>query len=100
MNNNHAEFLYSVSRYIEKNPDVAAHVSDCVQEGLNKALKQSLERAADMEVVVAVLAERKYKGRDNLILNKLTKWKDKSSLKWDSLIEFLESKANTDKGDV
>ena len=80
-----SEFLQLVKVYIEKDPEAAAHVADCVQEGIRSALSGALERAADMEVALAVLAANRYKGKDEIVLSKLKKWEGQTSLGWDWL---------------
>lgn len=90
MNEKDVAFLYGVKNYIKDNPQVAAYVSDFVAKGIEETLKENLERAADMEVALAVAIEKRYKGREDLILSKLYKWKDKAAIRWDRTIEMLE----------
>lgn len=78
-------FLEGVRRYIERDPDAAAYVADFVQAGLRAKLNEAYERAADMEVALAVLATKRYKGADALVLSKLEKWEGKTALSWDWL---------------
>ena len=79
------QFLEYVKNYIERDPEAAAHVANYVQAGLNKALGQAYERAADMEAALSVLATKRYKGADALVLDKLRKWEGKTALRWDWL---------------
>ncbi len=79
------QFFEYVRRYIEKDPEAAAHVADYVQAGLRAKLQQTMERAADMEVALSVLATKRYKGADALVRSKLQKWEGKTSLRWDWL---------------
>ena len=90
MNQQDASFLYSVKQYVKDNPHVAAYVSDFVAKGLEETLNENRERASDMEVALAVAIEKRYKGREDLILSKLYKWKDRAALRWDRTIEMLE----------
>lgn len=85
-----AAFLEGVRRYIEKDPEAAAHVADYVQAGLRAKLQQTLERAADMEVALSALATKRYKGADALVRSKLQKWEGKTSLRWDWLTHNVE----------
>jgi len=78
-----ATFLEGVRRYIEKDPEAAAHIADYAQAGLRSALDQANERAGDMEVALSVLATKRYKGADALVKQKLEKWEGKTSLEWD-----------------
>ena len=78
----HDQFLRSIELYVQKNPEVAAHVSDYVSRGLNAALAQARERAADMEVALCAAIAKRWPKRESVILSKLKKWKDKSSLDW------------------
>lgn len=79
------QFLQWVRDYIEADPEAAPHVAAYVQRGLNDALTQAYERAADMECALAALAAKRYKGADALVLDKLRKWEGKTALRWDWL---------------
>jgi hypothetical protein len=79
------EFLNGVQRYIETDPEAAAYVADFVQAGLQKSLDEAREMAADMEVALSVLALKRYKGKDDIVKQKLSKWDGKTSLCWDWL---------------
>jgi len=87
--NEHHEFYLYVQSYIEKNPECGAYVSDFVAKGIEKARKQANERAADMEVALAVALAKRLKNGDDVILSKLEKWNSKASLRWDGTIELL-----------
>lgn len=80
-----AAFLEGVRRYIEQDPEAAAHIADYTQAGLRAALHRAYERAADMEVALAVLATKRYKGAAALVKQKLEKWEGKTALRWDWL---------------
>ena len=86
MNMSREKFLDWVRAYVEADPEAAPHVAGYVQRGLNAALTQAYERAADMEVALAALAAKRYKGADALVLDKLRKWEGKTSLRWDWLV--------------
>lgn len=77
------QFLMMVRAYIESDPEAAAHVADYVQAGLRVALDETRERAADMEVALAVLAAKRYKGANALVCDKLAKWNGKTAMRWD-----------------
>ena len=79
------QFLKMVRTYIEADPEAAPHVAGYVQAGLNAALSQAYERAADMECALAVLASKRYKGANAFVLDKLRKWEGKTALRWDWL---------------
>ena len=81
------EFFQFVENYIKTDPEAAALLHFSVQEGLNASLKEALQRAADMEVVAATLAGRKYKGSDELIKSKLISLKGATALNWDWLTD-------------
>lgn len=90
------QFLQHVKLYIESDPEAAAHVADFVQAGLTAALRKTNERAADMEIVMSVLAARRFKDGDALVLAKLQKWEGQTSLNWGWLIEKLQPPSNGD----
>lgn len=86
----HASFLQQVQNYVSSHPEVAAHIAVFVQAGIEASRGESLERAADMEVALAVAIAKRYNMRDELILSKLTKWQGRSAINWDSVIEVLK----------
>lgn len=88
----HASFLQQVQNYVKDNPEVAAHIATFVQAGIEASRRETLERAADMEVALAIAITKRYNMRDELILSKLTKWQGRSAINWDSTIEMLEKK--------
>lgn len=91
---NRDEFLAVVRHHIEANPEDAAYVSDHVAHGLNAALKRSNERAADMEVALAVSLAKRWPKRVELILNKLVQWNGNSALRWDDTIKQLKKESS------
>ena len=82
MYDEHSRFLYSVQEYVKEHPEIAARVTEHATAGLAIALKSMQEKACDMETLAMVCIERKFKGRDELIKNKLLKWKDKLCFVW------------------
>ena len=81
------EFLAFVRSYVAANPDVAAHVANHSQAGLNEALSKAYERAADMEVALVAATSKRFKGAEQVILDKLGKWKGQTSCRWDWLTD-------------
>lgn len=88
----HADFLQYVQTYIEENPDAAAYISEFAARGVERARKNDLERAADMEVMLSVAMARRFKEADQIILDKLMKWNGKTALNWQWAIEKLDTK--------
>ena len=86
------EFLIFVRDFVHENPEVAAYISDFVAAGLEASRKELLERAADMEVALAVALAKRYHHRETLILDKISKWNGKSALRWDDTIKMLEER--------
>ncbi len=63
-------------------------VTQCFVE--NQSRNDDLrQRAVDMETVIAALACRKYNGVNDLIKEKLGKWKDHTAMRWDWLLDRL-----------
>jgi hypothetical protein len=87
---NKDEFLALVKNHVSEHPEDAAYVSDYVSAGLGIALRKSNERAADMEVALAVTLTKRYPGRVKLVLHKLKQWNGHSALRWDDTIKELE----------
>lgn len=86
----HQDFLKGVELYVKANPEVAAHIASHVERGISSALQETRERASDMEAALSVAIAKRYKKRDELILQKLEKWKDKSSLNWTNTINDIK----------
>jgi len=81
-------FLQSIESFVQIDPEIAPYISDYVAKGLKKALDESNERAADMEIVASIMMyKKKWKGQDELVMDKINKWKYKSSLNWDGLLK-------------
>ncbi|MGV0982607.1 MAG: hypothetical protein ACOYB0_09620 [Polynucleobacter sp.] len=82
------QFLAFIASYIESDPEAAAHVANYVQAGLRKALDEANQRAADMEIVASIMMYKKrWKGQDELVMDKINKWKGKANLNWDGLLK-------------
>ena len=92
MKQKHTEFLNQIEQYVAQYPEIGAYVSDSVANGLTTALSSVRDRASDMEVALAVSIAQRYKNRDALILSKLNKWKNASSINWNSTIKMIEEK--------
>lgn len=87
---NNSEFLIFVEKYVSKNPEVGAYVSDYVAKGINISRLESIERAADMEVALLFCIDKKLKNKNLVILEKLLKWQGKTSLIWNETILKLK----------
>ncbi len=79
----HVAFLDSVRAYVAENPDAAAYVTQFVADGLRESLSANVERAADMEVALAIALATRHKTVPEVIREKLAKWRGKTSLRWD-----------------
>ena len=87
----HEQFLDAVAAYVGRHPEVSAYVASAVSTGLKSALDSTRQRAADMEVALAMaLAKRGRKDADKAILAKLSQWEGKTSLQWDDTIKMLK----------
>lgn len=88
------KFLISLKDFVKENPSLVAAVIQCIEDGMTDALKESSERAADMETIVAMaLNTRMFKGNETFIADKLKKWNGRSALKWDAQIEALTKRS-------
>ena len=90
MNTARTAFLEYVQKYVEQDPYVAAYVADYVHKGLTTVLNTAYERAADMETALAVLSAKRFKNRNETIIQKLEKWEGKTALCWDWLLKELK----------
>ena len=89
---NRNQFLELIKEYIKQDPEVSAYISDHIAQALRESRKEVMARAADMEVALAVMVASRYKGKEELVLDKLRKWNGKSALRWDDVIKRLETK--------
>ncbi len=87
----HQGFLLSVKEYIAKNPEVAPYVTEFIAAGIQAALKESNERAMDMECALVGALEMKGKKGREFTLGKLKKWDGKGSIPWTKTIEKLQA---------
>ena len=60
-------------------------VVQAASAGVSEAMREALQRAADMEIALAVAMAKRYKGADALIHDKLKKWEGKTALNWSAL---------------
>lgn len=83
------QFLQYVQTYIEANPEVGAHVSDHVAQGIEASRKSQIAKSADMEIIVSFLLRGgKLKPSDKEFVGaKLEKWNKLCSLNWDAMIK-------------
>lgn len=92
------EFLQFVYEYIKTDPEASAFLQQAVAEALRDNLNKAYERATDMEVALAVMSEKRLrKGALELVIDKLRKWKDKTSLRWDWLTDQYPEKPKTEE---
>ena len=78
-------FLQFVADYVAADPEAAPMVVQAASAGVAEALREALQRAADMETALAVAMAKRYKGADALIHDKLKKWEGKTALNWSAL---------------
>lgn len=83
MNKEHYMFLRTVQDYIKQYPDMAPLAVAAMQSGIEQAISEERQKSCDMETLVVAALGKKFKGRDELIKDKLSKWKDKLCLNWD-----------------
>lgn len=88
----HSKFLGYVRDYIKNNPEVSPYVTEFISQGISAALRESQERAGDMECALLGMVDMPKRTGMRLALDKIKKWNGKSSLKWDSSIQRLEFK--------
>lgn len=88
MNSDDQHFLAMVTAYVETHPEVAAHVANHVQEGINLALIKAHERANDMESALVVACSKRWPDRISFIKNIINKWEGKTNFEWK---EFLKN---------
>ena len=89
MNQQDMMFLTSVKDYVTSRPEVAAHVSSFVADGIAESLKAQQAKSADMEVIISFLLRGgKISVADKLfVAAKLEKWNKLCSLNWEHFIK-------------
>jgi len=84
------EFLAMIVQHVAKHPEDGAYVAEAVAEGIYRALRSANQRAADMEVCLAVTLARRYPKRLKIVLDKLSTWAGQSALNWTSTVAELQ----------
>lgn len=80
----HSKFLGEVQDYIKENPEVAPHVLSAMSQGISDALKETKERAAEYESVVAnIFYNQPNRKFDSFADSVIRKWRNKGSCRWD-----------------
>jgi len=84
------DFLGLVREYAKTDPSIIFDINkrkvtaeEAVYEGLLARMRLLAERAADMETVASAALGRKSEATNQLIRQKLEKWRNNCSLKWD-----------------
>lgn len=92
--NEHTQFLDYVGAYVKDHPEVAAHVATAAQAGLTAAIMAARQRAADMEMALALAIDgAKNPVRASMIRDTLYRWHGKTSLRWDDYLKQASEKA-------
>jgi len=84
------EVLELVKEHAAHDPEIISSVKqmqrpveEAVYQGMLTRMSLAMERAADMETVASAALGRKSKATDELIRQKLEKWRGQCSLRWD-----------------
>lgn len=80
------QFLKAIAEFIKHDPEASAYVASFVQAGLHAALSDVTARAADMESCLMLTINKKYMSSE--VEQKLLKWKGKTALNWDSILNY------------
>lgn len=62
MNDERYRFLLAVKAYVASDPEAAPLVAQAASDGVSEALREALQRGADMETALAVAVAKRYKG--------------------------------------
>lgn len=81
------QFLKLVRDYTARDPEAAPYIAWAASAGVGDALREAMNRAADMETALAVALARRHKGADALIHDKLRKWEGKTALAWSHVLQ-------------
>lgn len=86
------QFLQYVQGYTTQNPEVGAHVSNYVAQGIEQSRKEQIAKSADMETIISFLLRGgKLKNSDKEFVSiKLRKWNNLCSLNWEPLLKDWE----------
>lgn len=86
--------ISSIKMAILDDPSIVGDIANIMTVALQDYARMQSERAGDMEVALSVAIASRFKNRESLILSKLQKWNGKAALRWDDVIQMLESKKN------
>ena len=90
MNEEDIQFLIMIRDHVKERPNVAAHISDYVQSGLEQHIDNLYARLSDMETIALIACSKKFDGSEELIIDKIESIKNKTSFKWDGFIEDIK----------
>ncbi len=90
--NEHDVFLQQVRNYVSKHPDVSPYINAHIAQGIKDRLDLENKVSADVEAALIAATTKGFRNRDEFILGKIKKWKDKLRFNFNSNIEYLESK--------
>jgi hypothetical protein len=93
MHNEEFEMLLAIFNFVRDDPSRLQGVLEAATKAVGERQKQYREHAVDMEIVASMsLNHRLFKGNENFIADKLERWKDLNSVKWDAQIEELRKR--------
>jgi len=88
------KFLQLVVAMVKQDPEIAPRVVDACSLGIGIALREEREKSADMECALAALAtNKKSEWAHDVLRQKLEKWKDRLSLRWDWFLDRMKKAA-------
>lgn len=90
MNQDDINFLLMIRDYVKNRPEVAAHIADYAQQGLNDHIDSLYTRLGEMETIALVACSKRFDGAEELIIDKIKSIKHKTCFKWDGFLEDMQ----------
>lgn len=88
------QILQLVEGFVQKDPEAGPLIVAACSAGIGKAIREEREKSGDMECALAALATNKKSEWANEVLRqKLEKWKNKLSLRWDWFLDRMKKTA-------
>lgn len=90
MNQDDINFLSMIRDYVQNRPEVAVHIADYAQQGLNNHIDSLYAILGDMETIALVACSKRFDGAEELIIDKIKSIKHKTCFKWDAFLEDMQ----------
>ena len=87
-------FMQSIREYPAKYPGDVPNIVNAAHQGVQDRLKETTERAANMEAALALSLSHRLKTHSGFIASILSIWNGRSAVLWDDTISALANLAD------